>query len=199
MKKLFPGCVWDMETKGKTLYLSFDDGPHPVITPYVLRLLKQYNAKATFFCIGENVQKYPEVYQQIISDGHATGNHTYNHLNGWKTTDRDYVQNVNEAEKFISSNLFRPPYGRIKRSQIRLLKQQQPELKIVMWNILAGDWVTELEPEKCFKRIMGKISNSDIIIFHDTDKACARLEYSLPKILSHFTGIGYRFEKINAK
>ena len=196
LKKLFPGCLWDIKTKDKTLYLSFDDGPHPVITPYVLKLLKQYNAKATFFCIGENVQNYPEVYQQIINEGHATGNHTHNHINGWKTADNDYMQNIYAAGKFISSGLFRPPYGRIKRSQIRLLKQEQPEMKIVMWNILAGDWVTELEPEKCYKRIKGKISNGDIIVFHDTDKAFPRLEYALPKILSHFTEASYHFEKI---
>lgn len=197
LKKLFPGCLWDVKTKDKTLYLSFDDGPHPVITPYVLQLLKQYNAKATFFCIGENVQKYPEVYQEIINEGHATGNHTHNHLNGWKTNDRDYVQNIYDAEKFISTNLFRPPYGRIKRSQIKLLKEEYPEMKIVMWNILAGDWVTELEPEKCYKRIMEKISNGDIIVFHDTDKAFPRLEYALPKILSHFAEASYHFEKID--
>ncbi len=199
LKKLFPGCLWDIQAKDKTLYLSFDDGPHPVITPYVLQLLKQYNAKATFFCIGENVQKYPEVYQQIINDGHATGNHTHNHINGWKTNDRDYVQNIYAAGKLISSSLFRPPYGRIKRSQIRLLKQEQPEMKIVMWNILAGDWVTELEPEKCFKRIKEKICNGDIIVFHDTDKAFPRLEYAFPKILSHFAEAGYHFEKIDDK
>ena len=113
-----------------------------------------------------------------------------------ETNDRDYVQNIYDADKFISTNLFRPPYGRIKRSQIRLLKEEHPEMKIVMWNILAGDWVTELEPEKCFKRIKEKISNNDIIVFHDTDKAFPRLEYSLPKILSHFAASGYHFEKI---
>jgi len=195
LKKIFPGCLWDIKSGKKTLYLSFDDGPHPTITPYVLQLLKQYNAKATFFCIGENVQKYPEIYQQLINEGHVTGNHTQNHLNGWKTDDRTYVQNIYEAEKFISSDLFRPPYGRITKSQIKLLKKERPAMKIAMWNILAGDWVPELKPELCFERIKRKISKDDIIVFHDTDKAFERLEYTLPKTLQYFTEMGFSFEK----
>ena len=196
LKKLYTECVWDIQPKNKTLYLSFDDGPHPVITPFILNMLKQYNAKATFFCIGENVQKYPDVYCQIIEEGHLTGNHTQHHISGWASNDEDYVRNITEADAQIHSNLFRPPYGRIKKSQIRLLKQRYPHIKIVMWNILTGDWDENLKPAECFERIKQKISDGDIIVFHDTDKAFARLEYSLPRLLEYFSQMGYQFRKI---
>lgn len=198
IKKLYPGCTWDLVSTEKTLYLSFDDGPHPVITPYILNLLRQYNARASFFCIGDNVQKYPEVYQQILADGHSVGNHTHNHLNGWKTTDKEYLENIKEANKYIESNLFRPPYGRIKGSQIRFLKQELPEMKILMWNILAGDWVQELKPEICFEKIQKHISHGDIIVLHETDKAFDRLKYVLPNLLEYFTAKGCRFERISS-
>jgi peptidoglycan-N-acetylglucosamine deacetylase len=196
LKKLYPGYIGDIKTKVKTLYLSFDDGPHPTITPFVLKCLAEYNAKATFFCIGQNVEKYPEVYRQIQAAGHSIGNHTHRHINGWKSTDEKYMQDIKEASVLIQSNLFRPPYGRIKKSQVQLLKEQYPEMKIIMWNILTGDWAEDLKPEKCFENIKSKIAAGDIIVFHDTDKAFARLEFCLPKVLEHFTNQGYRFEKI---
>jgi peptidoglycan-N-acetylglucosamine deacetylase len=196
LKKLYPGYVWDIKSKGKALYLSFDDGPHPTITPFVLKCLKDYNAKATFFCIGQNVQKYPDVYRQIIEAGHSTGNHTHRHLNGWKTSDEEYLQDIRNASACISSNLFRPPYGRIKKPQAQLLKHQYPEMKIIMWNILTGDWAEDLKPEKCFENIKEKIEAGDIIVFHDTDKAFARLEFALPRVLEHFTKLGFKFERI---
>lgn len=196
IKKLYTGCVWDIEPKEKTLYFSFDDGPHPTITRFVLDRLKQYNAKATFFCIGENVQKYPDVYRQISDEGHSIGNHTQHHINGWKTNDENYLLDITEAGTQIQSNLFRPPYGRIKKSQIRLLKEKYPAMKIIMWNILAGDWVEGLQPEKCFEQIRQKISDGDIVVFHDTDKSFARLEYALPQTLKFFYEKEYQFKKI---
>src|SRR5436189_2133415 len=196
LKKLYPGYVWDIKATGKNLYLSFDDGTHPTITPFVLKCLSDYNAKATFFCIGQNVQKYPDVYKQIIEGGHSTGNHTNRHLNGWKTPDGEYLQDIREASAGISSNLFRPPYGRIRKSQVQLFKLQYPEMKIIMWNILTSDWAEDLKPEKCFEQIKSKITAGDIIVFHDTDKAFARLEFALPRVLEHFTNQGYKFERI---
>ena len=196
LKKLYPGYMWDIKGVGKKLYLSFDDGPHPTITPFVLKCLLEYNAKATFFCIGQNVQKYPDVYRQIIEAGHSAGNHTNRHLNGWKTPDGEYLQDIHEASGVISSNLFRPPYGRIRKSQVQLLKLQYPEMKIIMWNILTGDWAEDLKPEKCFEQIRSRITAGDIIVFHDTDKAFARLEFALPRVLEHFTNQGYKFERI---
>lgn len=197
LKWLYPDCLWDMEKKEQTLYLSFDDGPHPVITSFVLDELKKYNAKATFFCIGENVIKYPEVYQRLQDEGHATGNHTQHHINGWKTDDAAYLDDIAAAGKHISGLLFRPPYGRIRRSQIKKLHHTNSETRIVMWNILAGDWDPHLNPEKCYNRIRRKISDGDIIVFHDSEKAWDRMSYSLPLLLKEFSQKGYHFGVIS--
>ncbi|MBK6827484.1 MAG: polysaccharide deacetylase family protein [Chitinophagaceae bacterium] len=183
----------------KKLYLSFDDGPHPTITPFVLNELRKYNAKATFFCIGENVVKYPGVYRQLLEEGHAIGNHTQHHINGWKSADEIYLNDIKAATAFIDSPLYRPPYGRISRSQIRKLKQEgfkDQDWSIVMWNILAGDWVQELSPEKCYQRISGKIRAGDIIVFHDSEKAWDRMSYCLPLLLEKYSKEGFQFEKI---
>jgi peptidoglycan-N-acetylglucosamine deacetylase len=196
LKKLFPGCVWEGPGKEKTLYLTFDDGPHPTITSFILDLLKQYNAKATFFCIGDNVVKYSDVYQRLLAEGHAVGNHTQHHLNGWKTDDETYLNDIKEAQRYINSNLFRPPYGRITRSQLRKLSTANYSLTTIMWNILAGDWDADLKPERCYERIKNKITGGDIIVFHDSDKAWDRMSYAVPRLLKDFTEKGYHFEAL---
>ena len=196
VKKLYPDCVWDMPEKNKTLYLSFDDGPHPTITPFVLKLLKQYNAKASFFCIGENVEKHPDLFKQYIDEGHAVDNHTYKHLNGWKTNDDDYLYDIERTDRLMSTNLFRPPYGRITRSQIKKIRNDNAGKKIVMWNILAGDWVTTLSPDKCYTRMREKISEGDIIVLHESNKSWERMSYCLPRILKEFTAKGFVFAPI---
>ena len=196
LKRLFPGCVWDMPRGDKTLYLTFDDGPHPTITPFLLDLLKQYDAKATFFLIGDNVQKHPEIVARLIAGGHAIGNHTQQHVNGWKTETAAYLDNVDQAKKLIDSPLFRPPYGRVSRAQIRGLRQEGRDMRIIMWNILAGDWIAELSPEKCYARIKNRIRGGDIIVFHDSDKAWDRMSYAVPRLLKEFSEAGYRFEAI---
>lgn len=197
---MYPHCVWDMPAKSKALYLTFDDGPHPTITPFVLNELKKYNAKATFFCIGDNVKKYPETFQQVIAAGHTVGNHTMHHINGWKTDDAAYIHDIRDAEQHINSNLFRPPYGRIKKSQIKNLVKQYSinniQYSIIMWNILAGDWDANLSPEKCFRRMQSKIKNGDIIVFHDSEKAFDRMRIALPQLLHYFSEKGYSFEAI---
>jgi peptidoglycan/xylan/chitin deacetylase (PgdA/CDA1 family) len=199
LKKLYPDCLWDMKVKVKKLYLTFDDGPHPAITPFVLEELKKYNAKATFFCIGDHVMKYPELYRRYIEEGHAVGNHTQRHLNGWKTDDSTYLKDVKEAAVHIQSDLFRPPYGRITRRQIRKLRNGSvagiPQT-IVMWNILAGDWVIGLSPEKCYYRIKGKIKGGEIVVLHESEKAWNRMSYILPRLLEYYNRLGYQFEKI---
>lgn len=197
LKKLYPGCVWDMPVKEKTLYLTFDDGPHPAITPFVLEQLRKYNAKASFFCIGENVVRYPEVFQLVINEGHAVGNHTFHHINGWKTSDKDYSNDISKAKEIIPGQLFRPPYGRLKRSQLKMLNQGENKMAIIMWNILAGDWDINLDPTICFERVKKKTSEGDIIVFHDSEKAWERMSYSLPKLLEHFSSKGYVFAKID--
>jgi peptidoglycan-N-acetylglucosamine deacetylase len=203
LKKLFPGCVWEGPKKEKTLYLTFDDGPHPTITPFVLEQLKKYNAKATFFCIGDNVKKFPGQYHQIVNEEHMVGNHTMTHINGWKCTDEEYSDDINRARQYIKSNLFRPPYGKIKRSQIKWLTKDNNlpvansrKHVIIMWNILAGDWDADLKPERCYERIKNKITEGDIIVFHDSEKAWDRMSYAVPRLLKYFTKQGYSFEKL---
>lgn len=189
-----------MPEKEKCLYLSFDDGPHPEITGFVLDQLKKFNARATFFCIGGNVEKYPDMYRRLLAEGHAAGNHTQHHINGWKTGEEVYLKDIETASAHISSHLFRPPYGRISRTQLRrLIEKKSPDgqnYKVVMWNILAGDWVEDLRPEKCLERISRKISDGDIIVFHDSEKAWERMSYCLPRLLEHYSALGYRFEPI---
>jgi peptidoglycan/xylan/chitin deacetylase (PgdA/CDA1 family) len=194
IKKLYPNCVWDIKTDEKVLYITFDDGPHPTITPFVLHQLKKYNAKATFFLIGNNAKKYPAVLQQILDEGHTIGNHTMHHLNGWKTNDEDYIKDIKQAEQYVSSTLFRPPYGRISKKQIASIKNIQ--YSIIMWNILAGDWEHTLTPQKCFNQIKNKIYPGAIVVFHDSDKAKERMEYAFPKLLEYAAEQGYSFKSI---
>lgn len=162
------------------VYLTFDDGPHPDITPFVLDLLKEYDAKATFFCIGNNVLKYPFIYKRIIDEGHSVGNHTYQHLNGWKTSDKDYLEDIIHAQKYIDSKLFRPPYGRITRFQTQAIKAI---FKIIMWDILSGDFDQKISGEECLANVLTNITAGSIVVFHDSEKAFGRLSYALPKTL----------------
>lgn len=194
LKKLYPPqLTWNFKNDNKEIFLTFDDGPHPTITPFVLECLKKYNAKATFFCIGKNVRQYPEVYKQIINDEHSVGNHTHNHLNGWKTGDLVYLKNVIIARQFINSPLFRPPYGRISRSQI---KELSPVFKIIMWDVLSGDFDIKLSGQKCLKNVISKTSSGSVIVFHDSEKAFDRLQYALPKALNYFVNQGYVMKAI---
>ena len=191
----YPRYIWRMPVDEKKLYLSFDDGPHPDITPFVLDELRKHNAKATFFCIGDNVARYPEVYKRIIEEGHAVGNHTYNHLNGWQTDDRLYFENIAEAAKWIDSSLFRPPYGRITRFQAKQLMEKW-QYNIVMWDVLSGDFDIQLSPERCLKNVTRNMRSGSVIVFHDSEKAYKRLCYALPKVLEKGRDRGYVFNKI---
>jgi len=194
LRKLYsPDITWKIPAEKKEVFLTFDDGPHPTITPFVLQCLRQYNAKATFFCIGKNVKQFPDVYQQILDEGHSVGNHTYNHLNGWKTGDLIYLKNVILAQQSINSNLFRPPYGRISRSQARELS---PVFKIIMWDVLSGDFDVTLSPQKCFNNVATNTTPGSIVVFHDSEKAFPRLQFALPKTLDFLTENGYELKAI---
>ncbi|SDR93133.1 Peptidoglycan/xylan/chitin deacetylase, PgdA/CDA1 family [Mucilaginibacter mallensis] len=193
LKKLYPQLIWDMKQDKPCIYLTFDDGPIPIVTPFVLNILKQYNAKATFFCIGDNVRKHPDIFEQIKADGHAIGNHTYNHLKGWKTDSQDYLKNTLKADELLHTKLFRPPYGRIKREQIKLLKNAIPGIKMVMWDVLSGDFDINLQPEKCLQRVLKHTQSGSIVVFHDSLKAFNRLEYVLPKAMEVWSEAGYSF------
>jgi peptidoglycan-N-acetylglucosamine deacetylase len=201
LKKLYPRCVWDLPAREKVLYLTFDDGPHPQVTPFVLETLQQYNAKATFFCIGKNVAAHKDIYRSLLDAGHYAGNHTFNHLNGWKATDEHYLKNILEAGKYIDSNLFRPPYGRITRFQVKLLTgiRNSPlhnNFRIIMWDVLSGDFDTKLSGVTCANYVIKNAQPGSIIVFHDSEKAFPRLQEALPKTLEHFSKQGYRFETI---
>jgi len=195
LKRLYPGCTWQIAGTEKKIYLSFDDGPHPVVTSFVLEELRKYNARATFFCIGKNVEAYPFIYEQVIDDGHKVGNHTYNHLNGWKTSDEAYINNVVMAKQLIDSNLFRPPYGRATKFQLKLLKENY-ELNPIMWTVLSGDFDPGLSKENCLKNVLKKTAGGSIVVFHDSEKAYEKVQYTLPKMLQHFSEKGYSFDTI---
>lgn len=195
LRSLYPSLVWRMPVEGeKKIYLTFDDGPHPQATPFVLDQLAAYGAKASFFCIGKNVAAEPDIYQRILAEGHTVGNHTQHHLNGWKTDDAAYLHDIATAQEYISSNLFRPPYGRIKRSQIKALHQQQK--KIIMWDVLSADFDTRLTGEACLAYVLYHTQPGSIVLFHDSEKAWDRMSVALPKVLEYFSEKGFRFEGI---
>ncbi|WP_304067071.1 polysaccharide deacetylase family protein [Pedobacter glucosidilyticus] len=199
LKKFYPkNLVWNNSRAEKIIYLTFDDGPIPIVTPFVLEILKKFNAQATFFCIGENINKHPQIFEQLKTEGHAIGNHTYNHLNGWKSDDKTYLHNILKCQELTQTNIFRPPYGRIKKSQITLLNQFQnnQDLKIIMWDVLSGDFDTQLSPEKCLKNVLKQTENGSIVVFHDSLKAYDRLKYTLPKALEFWQSKGYKFHSI---
>jgi len=197
LKKFYSERVWEIDTAEKQLFLTFDDGPHPVVTPFVLDELKKIGAKATFFCIGKNVVAHPEIYTRILEEGHAVGNHTYNHLNGWKTKDAVYLDNIAEAKKYIDSKLFRPPYGRVSSFQQKQLKAGRFELKTVMWTVLSGDFDTSIDEERCLQNVVLHAKEGSIIVFHDSEKAAGKLKYALPRVLNYFSKKGFSFEKIS--
>jgi len=196
LKKLYPNLLWDADRSSRCIYLTFDDGPIPIVTPFVLNILKQYNAKATFFCIGDNVNKHPEIFEQIKNDGHAIGNHTFNHLKGWATDDQTYLNNFLLADKLLDTNLFRPPYGRMKRSQAKLLQNAKPGLQMVMWNVLSADFDVNITPERCLENVMKNTKSCDIVLFHDSLKARDRMEYALPRALEIWSSKGYEFKSL---
>jgi peptidoglycan-N-acetylglucosamine deacetylase len=196
VRKLFTGSIWEMPATENAIYLTFDDGPHPIITPFVLDELKKYNARATFFCIGRNVLQDPAVFKRILNDGHAVGNHTYDHLDGWKTGNETYLQNILKAENYIDSDLFRPPYGRITRNQRKDLIKQRPAAKIIMWSVLSGDFDKNITPEQCCENVLKNAESGSVIVFHDSEKAEKKLRYALPIVLKYFCEKGWQFKKI---
>lgn len=188
--RLFPGVLGQVATKEKTLYLTFDDGPTPGVTDLVLDMLDTYNAKATFFCLGKNVAAHPDLYARILKNGHAVGNHTYNHLNGWETEDEIYYDNIEQCAEVVESDLFRPPYGKISLSQMSYLKRNY---KIVMWDVLSGDFDLALAPEDCLKNVLRHAQKGSIIVLHDSVKAASKVEYMLPRVLKYFSENDYSF------
>lgn len=197
LKALYNKGIWHIKENSNSVYITFDDGPHPIVTPFVLEQLQKYNAKATFFCIGKNVVEYPEIHQMIIDQGHSIGNHTHDHLNGWKSHNFQYFKNVKKASQVIKSNMFRPPYGRITFAQATGLTRLFPKMKIIMWDVLSGDFDIELTPEKCLENVKLETKAGSIIVFHDSDKAKKRLEYTLPRFLQYCSEQGWNMKRLN--
>ncbi|MBP3942891.1 polysaccharide deacetylase family protein [Sphingobacteriaceae bacterium WQ 2009] len=191
LKWIYPKCIWNMDRSEKSVYLTFDDGPIPEITPFVLELLATYQIKATFFCVGENIKKNPHLFKQIVNAGHRIGNHTFNHLKGWKTKDESYLENVAACQELTQTNLFRPPYGRATHSQIKAL---YPDFKIIMWDVLSGDFDLNLSPEKCLQNVIQHTENGSIIVFHENIKSIPRVTYALPKAIESLLAQGYKFK-----
>jgi len=197
-KSIFNKWIWSFNTDTKEIYLTFDDGPIPEITPWVLSILEKHNAKATFFCIGDNVRKNPEILNQIINKGHRVGNHTYNHLKGWNTNTKEYIENTLKAEEWLPTHnkkLFRPPYGKITNKQSKeILKLNYT---IVMWDVLSADFDKNLSAESCIKNVLQNIQKGSIVVFHDSIKAFPRLKETLPKVLEELSKRGYCFKEIS--
>ena len=191
---LYKSAVWRLPDAEKVVYLTFDDGPVPEVTPWVLDLLKKENIRATFFCVDENVMKHPEVYRRVLADGHAVGNHTYNHWQGLKHSDEDYFRNVEKAAEYIDSDLFRPPHGWLKTSQYRFLKKIY---KIVMWDLISCDYDRQLTPNQVFRNVTDFVRPGSIITFHDSIKAQPNLTEALPRAIKWMKEQGYRFETIS--
>jgi peptidoglycan/xylan/chitin deacetylase (PgdA/CDA1 family) len=186
LKSIFPkGLTWTGNSAGNTVYLTFDDGPHPEITGFVLDQLRLANAKGTFFCIGENVERYPETFELIKSEGHQIGNHTNTHPDGWKMGAADYLQEILKADKVIKSNLFRPPYGKITKAQLQIIEEKMPAMRVIMWTGVTGDFDTRKTGSWCARQALRFARPGNIIVFHDSEKAFPRLKVALPEVLAY--------------
>lgn len=207
---LLPKLVWRIPTEAKKIYLTFDDGPMPGPTEFVLETLKKFEAKATFFCIGDNIRKHPEIFSRILSEGHSMGNHTFNHLKGWKYSTGDYLNNIEVCDQQILSlkshqstgsnqslgtqrKLFRPPYGRITLSQIAAL---QNKYRVIMWDVLSQDYNQSVSEINCLKGSIKATRPGSIVVFHDSLKAERNLIYALPRYLEHFSNLDYVFSAL---
>jgi peptidoglycan-N-acetylglucosamine deacetylase len=193
-RTVFPKYIWRIPINKPTIYLTFDDGPVPNATEFVLKTLSKYQIKATFFCIGENVVKYPTLFNEILSNGHSIGNHTMNHLNGWNTDNQIYIENFRAcAEVVPKTNLFRPPYGKIKKKQANSILQGS---QIIMWDVISGDFSLDISPKECLEKSIQYTEPGTIIVFHDSEKAYKNMSFALPQYIEHFLERGYRFEPI---
>lgn len=193
LRRYYNRFIWNLNPDSKIIYLTFDDGPVKGPTDFVLEQLEKYNAKATFFCIGDNVRKNPDLFHNLKEAGHRIGNHTFNHMNGWQHNTYDYVNNVQMAAAYITTDIFRPPYGRIKKNQANILLEKY---RIIMWDVLSADYDMEVSPEKCYLNVVNNARPGSIVVFHDSLKAFRNLKYTLPKSLEFFKEKGYDFATI---
>jgi len=197
LQAAFPKFTWKKSPINKVIHLTFDDGPVLEATPLVLDYLRAFNARATFFCVGENIVKHPDIFHQVLKEGHSVGNHTYHHLNGWRTSNHRFLKDVTKCQELLSppreieaKPLMRPPYGRLKRKQWRALIK---EYDIVMWDVLSGDFSVKIDTATCLKKTIRYTKNGSIVLFHDSVKTVHKLREILPKFLAHFSQLGYSF------
>jgi len=204
VRQVLPQYTWKVNTQDPVIFLTFDDGPIPEVTEYVLEQLEPYQAKATFFCVGDNVRKHPEIYNQVIVAGHQVGNHTYHHLNGWKTEDTAYLANIAQCQEIMtdrtqtslpSKPLFRPPYGKIRKNQ---MKQLSSDYQVIMWDVLTYDFDAQLSPERCLEKAIAHTTAGSIVVFHDSVKSIEKLKWVLPRYLQHFAEKGFAFKAIES-
>lgn len=194
LKIIFPDVLWSIYSDKPTLYLSFDDGPETENTEWILENLANFEAKATFFCLGKQLEKKPDLYDKILAEGHICGNHTFNHLNGWNCSTKNYLEDIERCSEFIDSKLFRPPYGKLTYNQYKSLKKLG--FKIVLWDIMPGDFDSTLQKEKCLSNILRFTKNGSIIVLHENNNSQKNLRYVLPRLLEHYTEKGFRFSTI---
>ena len=187
--------VCDFPGSDKVIYLTFDDGPIPEATPEVLDILLKYQVQATFFMVGDNVRKHPEVFERVRNEGHAIGNHTFHHLNGWHTPPGLFLDDIHRCREYFDSKLFRPPYGRFTPSQYFLLRK---DFRFILWSVLTGDFNRKISPERCLKNAIGHTRNGSVVVFHDSLKAIGNVRYALPRFLGHFLDLGYKFEILHS-
>jgi peptidoglycan/xylan/chitin deacetylase (PgdA/CDA1 family) len=190
LRSLYKGSLWRMDKKEAIIYLTFDDGPIPELTPWVLDILKEYDVKATFFCVGDNIAKNPTIFDRILEEGHQIGNHTYNHVKGWELTNANYLDNVEKCQILTKTNLFRPPYGRIKKNQFKAINK---DYKVVFWDVLSYDYDKMTSPKKCLYNSIKYTRNGSVIVFHDNIKAQKNLKFALPQYIEHFLKLNYKF------
>lgn len=188
---MYSDYIWDIPTKEKIIYLTFDDGPTEGVTDQLLDLLDGHQAKATFFCVGKQIKKSPALFEQLVTRGHGVGNHTFNHVSGWKVKNGAYVDEVNECGKLMTTSFFRPPYGKIKKSQAKAIGMQY---RVVMWDVLSWDFKKDVTAEQATENVIKNAGPGSIVVFHDSAKAGDTMLESLPKVLDHFEAGGYRFE-----
>lgn len=193
IRGIYRGVTWRMNPREKVIYLTFDDGPIPEVTPWVLDVLDSFNIKATFFCVGENVQKHPDIYREVLARGHRTGNHTFNHIRGFLFNAEDYISNIEKADSYIKSDLFRPPHGDLKFSQLRELKKKY---RIIQWDVVSRDYNRKLDKEKVLGIVKKYARNGSIVVFHDSLKAEANMRYAMPRAIEALLKEGYEFRTL---
>jgi peptidoglycan/xylan/chitin deacetylase (PgdA/CDA1 family) len=193
LRNLLPQCYWNLPNKQNKIYLTFDDGPTPQVLPFILQTLDKYKVPATFFCVGENMSKHPDLVKEMLKRNHVIGNHTNNHISGWRVKNQSYFENIEKCDDVYKSHLFRPPYGRLRTSQANYLCRKY---KLIMWDVLSYDYDKNVKPEICYRNVIDTTKSGSLIVFHDNEKAYPNLQYALPHSIVFLLNKGFVFDTI---